>query len=232
MKKWLTVSLALNIFFLGAVFYRRLVSLGMPKTAPVVAAPYTESLFYKGRVDSLNALFIPASAVVFVGDSLTECGDWAETFGPRFINRGVRGDTVGGVKDRIQQVLAARPRRIYLMIGVNDLLNGRRASAIVADYRELVAMIHQHLPANSMLILQSVLPVCSTRWPVASTFFSDLDSLNTGIAGLADGSQVLFLDLRPVFSGADGQLLPALTSDGLHLNAAGYAIWNSAIKGK
>ena len=62
--------------------------------------------------------------IVFLGDSITE-GFPLDTAFPdgSVINRGISGDKIEGVTERLDvSVVVFKPRRVYLMIGVNDLL--------------------------------------------------------------------------------------------------------------
>ena len=79
-------------------------------------------------------------STLFLGDSLTEYGNWRELFpGLDIKNRGIAGDTTDGVLHRLDGITALSPDKIFLMIGINDLLMGRSVKRIfvpdeVADH--------------------------------------------------------------------------------------------------
>src|SRR3954451_7586104 len=80
-----------------------------------------KSAYYEARA----ALFRELKGmpeIVMLGDSLTEWGNWHELV-PEFrvINRGIAGDTSSGVLDRLEEVIARRPKLVFLMIGTNDI---------------------------------------------------------------------------------------------------------------
>ena len=58
-----------------------------------------------------------------LGNSLTENGgDWAARLGNKHVrNRGIIGDEVMGVYDRLHQILPGQPAKLFLLIGVNDV---------------------------------------------------------------------------------------------------------------
>ena len=56
-----------------------------------------------------------------------------------------------------------------------------------------------------------------------SPYYNDEDELKS----LSDGIKVIFIDLYPNFCGSDGKLYAKYTSDGVHPNSDGYAIFKS-----
>jgi lysophospholipase L1-like esterase len=147
--------------------------------------------------------------VLVVGDSLV-----ARMPGLGDINLGVNGETVDDVRDRIPTLAAARPRRIVLLAGANDLLRGSSVADTASDYRRLLDAI----PDTVEVVILSVPPMDDTRQrriPDPET----LAHLNARLARLAPR----FVDLTQRLAGADGRIEPRFTSDGIHLNDAGYA---------
>ena len=55
------------------------------------------------------------------------------------------------------------------------------------------------------------------------------DQANALLAKLADGKNILFLDINKSFLEADGTLSKDIMPDLLHPNAKGYAIWADAL---
>src|SRR5262249_30423801 len=101
--------------------------------------------------------------IVMLGDSLTHFGEWGELLDrPRVANRGVGMDTTRDVLDRIDAVTALRPRVLFLMIGINDLLDGSRAPDVAARTEHIVAAIHATSP-STRIVIESVLPVRHDR---------------------------------------------------------------------
>ena len=60
--------------------------------------------------------------VVFLGDSITDEGRWAEMF-PNLVvhNHGISADRTDHVLMRLDQVTKGQPGMVFLMIGTNDL---------------------------------------------------------------------------------------------------------------
>lgn len=225
-RKLLTLSLIINctgVLACVAYVYRSggISFLGDRLVGPnAVYAPFRQSPFYQGRISAQTAGAAEGEDV-FLGDSLTEHGNWNELFGCHAANRGIGGDEVLGVRSRLPSILAAKPSRVYLMVGLNDLMRGDNPEAVAGRYAELVFDLKR---ADVPVILQSVLP---TRRPELS---KAITALNERISRLADGREVRYVDLHSHFKDLSGLLDERYTEDGTHLNAAGYLLWRDRLQ--
>ncbi|NER82960.1 MAG: lysophospholipase [Leptolyngbya sp. SIO1D8] len=161
---------------------------------------------------------------IVLGDSF---GLWlpADTL-PRdrlWLNQSISGDTTAGVLRRLSTFASTRPTTIHLMAGVNDLKTGIPEAEIVNNLRLAVQRLRQQHP-QAQIVVYSVLP---TRWAAISN--DRVRSLNTQIATLASQAQVEYRDVHGQFQDQRGDLRADLTTDGLHLNERGYAVWRRAI---
>ena len=129
MRKLLFVSLALNAVVLVLIAW---VAMG-PGQRTIVRA-FLEG-HHARQISAFEALPIAPDDVVFLGDSITEAGPWEELFpGIRVRNRGIGGDTTGGVLRRLEQVTSGGPAKVFLLIGTNDLGRGASEAEIVAGW--------------------------------------------------------------------------------------------------
>lgn len=191
---------------------------------------HTETGLYLHRKQLFEQLPERPGAIVFAGDSQTEQCEWAELLNvgnTPVLNRGITGDHTAGVLARLPEILRHRPSKIFLMIGVNDLLFGHTASETAARYRELVAQIRRQSPETQLVLLG--LPGVNNKVRQTGLNSAEIVALNTEIAQIAQAYALPFIDLYPKTSDAEGQLSASLTADGLHLNAAAYLIWKQAI---
>ena len=95
---------------------------------------------------------------MFLGDSITEGGAWAEFFESRVTrNRGISGDTTSGVLARLHQINRFKPSSIFLMIGTNDISFGVAEDEIVENILTIVDLIGTSSP-DTKLFIQSILP--------------------------------------------------------------------------
>ena len=60
-------------------------------------------------------------------------------------------------------------------------------------------------------------------------FRESIREINAGLAELADGENVFFMDIGDAFLDPDGTLPVTIMPDGLHPNEQGYQIWADAI---
>ncbi|MDD5396583.1 MAG: GDSL-type esterase/lipase family protein [Candidatus Moranbacteria bacterium] len=171
---------------------------------------------------------IPKS-VVFLGDSITEHEDWNKLFGVSFItNAGISGNTTDDVLLRLDQALVSKPQKLFLMIGINDLLRGKDVEHVLANYETILSRIRSQLPGTTIYV-QSVLPINNGLSKIGTVEAKKIISLNDKLRLLADGNKIVFIDLYPSFCGADNKLYPKYANDGVHPIAAGYIVWKKLI---
>lgn len=192
--------------------------------------PYL-SLYYRFRETYFSVAPHTNHPIVFLGDSITDEGDWSKLFPDLPVeNRGIGGDTTLGVLNRLDQIIAMKPSQIFLMIGTNDLCFGRSISATTTNYHNILNRLHTKLP-NTKIYVQSVLPFNDTIFPSRSLRTNkNIKQLNIEIKKLAQSYNYPYIDLTPAFSAPDGRLPASYTIDGLHLNDSGYLLWREQIK--
>ena len=197
-------------------------------------APYTEH-YYRRFLQFMDEPDVTPQDIVMLGNSLTENGgDWADRLDCRHVlNRGIIGDCAAGVMDRLHQILPGHPRQICLMIGVNDLANGCPPDSIAGMVDRLLARIQAESP-DTKVCLQSLLPVNESfgRYSRLEGKTDLVPATNRLLRQVAERRGVSFVDLFPLFTdGKRSHVLRAdLSTDGLHLNEAGYRIWQKALK--
>ncbi len=172
-----------------------------------------------------------SSQTVFLGDSITAHEDWGVLFGVSDIsNAGVSGDTTDDVLARLDPATSAKPKKLFLMIGINDFLRGKDVAYVWNNYQKIISGIRSESP-DTTVYMQSVLPVNND---ISKLRYGTVDpqkilELNNKIKSLADGNKLIFLDLYPSFCGSDNKLYPQYSADGLHPNSHGYALWEKLI---
>jgi lysophospholipase L1-like esterase len=164
------------------------------------------------RADSARA------DIVLLGDSHIENGDWASLLvGRSVLNRGIGWDTTQDVLDRLDEVIARKPRIVLVHIGIVDLRYGRDPATVADNIHEIAARLRQ---AGIRTYVQSVLPV-SARLREQTN--ERVRAVNEALRGDRD-----FLDLHPILA-SEGALQPTLTTDGAHLSGPAYDLWAQQI---
>jgi lysophospholipase L1-like esterase len=169
---------------------------------------------------------IKTAPIVMVGDSLIEAGPWSELTGCREIaNRGIGGDTTRRLLERLDDVLALKPRAVFVMVGVNDVTLGLPRQASVENLRAILARLGGE---GVRVFVNYVLPVAATYAKKGAN--KEIAALNAAFAKLfADRPAVAAIDVRAQMQGADGFLREDFAYDGLHLTPKGYAVLRDAI---
>lgn len=190
------------------------------------------STYYYQRASLFEVLPVDSDDILFVGNSITDGGEWCELFqNPNVKNRGISGDTTQGVYDRLDALLKGTPAQILLLIGINNVPRGESADSIAAGIRRIVQRIRQESPATEVLV-QSVLPVTpqygkfdghTSRWQL-------VPEINRRVRRLAQEEKVTYIDLFSHFADAEGKMKPEYTNDGLHLKGNGYLLWKEVVQ--
>lgn len=186
---------------------------------------------YQHRVAYFNMVPHQRKEIIFLGNSITEAGPWQELLrGHTVLNRGISGDVTYGVLARLHAMLAAKPFKIFLLIGVNDIKRGIPVDTIAQTYERIIQKVVLLSP-KTKLYLQSVLPVNETMLAPSYKNVTNekINKLNEKIRALALQYKLTFINLHLVFA-VDGELKSDLTLDGIHLKSIAYLQWVQYLK--
>jgi lysophospholipase L1-like esterase/predicted esterase len=199
-----------------------------PGAGPVQSGLWFRPLWREKREKWAQDAAHEQGAVVFFGDSITQgWGSLAQDF-PNFktANRGISGDTTRGLRLRLDDVLALKPRAVSILIGTNDLDQGAEPEVVVENLKAIVGDL---LKANPKLpiVINKVMP----RGRKAGKFPDKIQALNALYdQAFAGNPQVTFVDTWALFDAGDGQCKKEEFPDLLHPNGAGYAKWSAALR--
>ena len=191
----------------------------------------TYSTYYYQRASHFAALPTSTKDIIFLGNSITDGAEWSELFGNRHIkNRGISGDTTWGVYDRLDTILQGKPKKIFLLIGINDIGRGQSDDYVIQGIERIVQRIRTESP-RTRLYVQSLLPVNPVygKFSGHTSQWERIPGLNRRIRQLADQAGVEFVDLYTAFADEKGQMKADYTNDGLHLLGPGYNAWKKVL---
>lgn len=191
------------------------------------------STFYYQRATLFEALPTSKSDIIFLGNSITNGGEWAELLrNPHAKNRGISGDTTQGVLDRLSTVTKGKPAKIFLLIGTNDLSRGKSVDEVAKNVEKIVERVKRESPATKFYV-QSVFPVN----PKFNKFLGhmnrqkDIAVLNAKIKAVAARHGVTYIDVyKALVTPSTDVMDPEYTNDGLHLLGKGYQKWVEVLK--
>jgi lysophospholipase L1-like esterase len=184
----------------------------------------------------------------FIGDSITRrwgasdrqyaelLRNWNENFkGWNAADFGWGADKTQNMLWRLQQgeLDGVNPKVIVLLAGTNNIGNlspadGAQTEARAAETVRGVAAVLKELRARApkaTVVLTGITPRNDNIHVMPI-----VDAANRGIAKLADGHRIRYVNINASLVDADGVLLPGMTVDGLHPTLKAYQLWADALK--
>lgn len=114
--------------------------------------------------------------------------------------------------------------KIYIMLGMNELGYGN-TEMYLEQYRQVLNQIREWQP-EAIIYIMANLHVSEEKNNMETEFNNmNINSKNAASAELANGTDVFYLDVNPVFTDEEGYLNAELTFDGVHLYAKHYDAW-------
>ena len=190
--------------------------------------------YYQQKITLFRLLPDTKNEIIFLGNSITDIGEWAELLQNKNVkNRGISSDITFGVLARLDEVLSAKPAKIFIMIGINDISRGIPDSIIISNYKKIIQRILQASP-KSKLYVQSILPTNNefTAFKAHQNKEAHINFVNAALQRLCQLYKALFIDLHSHFIDEKGKLKKQYTNDGLHINGLGYLKWKQVLIAK
>jgi lysophospholipase L1-like esterase len=169
--------------------------------------------------------------IVWLGDSITDGGEWSELF-PNYttLNRGISADNTFGILHRLHEITRRKPRKVFILIGINDIAREIPVEVILSNYQKIVTQIQTESPQTSVYI-QALFPTNNDfkDFPKHQNKTAQVLAINEGLRKLSIEKHVSFIDLYQPFLDAGAKLDTQYTNDGLHLTGAGYQHWKEVL---
>ena len=177
------------------------------------------------------------SDALFIGDSRTDgirlysgiASSGAQFFtgtGLSVYNLELARNDIAGAGDNLnlRELLTAKKYgKIYLMLGVNEC--GYDISRTTERYGQILGMIRENQPG-------AIIYVCANLHVTQYRSDTDpscnnvrLNELNCSLSGYADGVQVFYIDVNPVFDDENGALRADYAFDSAHMYSSYYVYW-------
>jgi lysophospholipase L1-like esterase len=182
--------------------------------------------------------------VYFAGDSITR--RWGATDYPELLAHwkrnffGWNAANFGWGADRIENILwrlengeldGVNPKVIVLLAGTNNVGGAtpapdleQRAAGIVRGIGALLRVMHAKAP-SATVILTAIFPRNDNM-----AVMPLIDRINAGLAKLADGRSVRFLNVNDKLADPSGKLYDGMTHDRLHPTVKGYQVWADGLR--
>ena len=188
---------------------------------------------HEAKLDEIRAHRAAGRQVqlVFLGDSITQGWEkegqaaWREHFAKyNAVALGFGGDRTENLLWRLQhgELDGMAPKAIVLLIGTNNTGERREDPALtLAGIRANLDEIRRRQPQAKVLLL-ALFPRDEKPDGLLRRHNAKINAL---LPTLADGRQVVFLDIGSALTNPDGTLSRDILPDWLHLSPTGYDRW-------
>jgi lysophospholipase L1-like esterase len=182
------------------------------------------------RLSMFEAMPNDSAEIVFLGNSLVEACNWSELLENKNVkNRGIMRNTCEQVMKRLPEVLSAKPAKIFLMLGYDELRLGQNPEQVAKSYAKVLQEIRSKLP-KARLYIHSLTPVLYklNQDPIKN---ETIVIFNGKLKDLAQKFETYYIDIfTPLVGNQEtNEIDPKYTNDGLHLKAEGYTRWKALL---
>jgi len=200
--------------------------------APAAPAPPTDDQALWNNLTKYhgdNVQLPPAKGekrVIFFGDSITDAWRGDAFFpGKNYVNRGISGQTTAQMLLRFREdVLRLHPAVVVILAGTNDIAQNQGPIPMQATEDNLQSMAELCRANGAQPVLCSVLPAFEYGWHPGLHPAEKIPVLNKWIEAMCAKKRFVFLNYYPALVASNGGMKPELSGDGVHPNAAGYAL--------
>jgi len=195
-------------------------------------SPYLKSGLVAECENVGDAYFADAA---FLGDSLT-MGLQAYSGLPEatFLCRtsmsigGVFGEESDGTS-LVDKVKAAKPGKIYVMLGVNEEISMSNKENVMEKYQTLIDALMEQNP-EAKIYIQSIMPYSKKKEADGKVKNEVIYNFNESLLKMAEENDIYYVDVYKAVTDNDGCMKENLTTDGIHLNAEGCKMWMEYLK--
>ncbi|HEX3660926.1 MAG TPA: SGNH/GDSL hydrolase family protein [Acidobacteriaceae bacterium] len=185
---------------------------------------------YRAADASLASPMAGEPRVVFFGDSITDIWNLDTSFpGKHYINRGISGQTTPQMLVRFRQdVIDLHPAVVVILAGTNDIA-GNSGPETLEQIEDDYASFAELARANGIrVVFSSVTPINAMNQRALSFYLQrspeKILALNVWLKKYCAEHDLVYLDYFSAMVDDQGFLKRDLTGDGLHPNAAGFAV--------
>jgi lysophospholipase L1-like esterase len=187
--------------------------------------------YYDQKLSMFEQMPTPKNCIVWLGDSITDGGEWSELF-PNYntMNRGISSDNTFGILNRLHEVIRRKPKKVFILIGINDISKNIPDEVILRNYRNIVDSLQLQTPVTKIYV-QSILPTNNkyTQFKNHQNKTEHILYINQALKKLCEERNIQYVNLYDAFLDTEQKLNPLYTNDGLHLTGEGYRRWKEVL---
>lgn len=165
--------------------------------------------------------------IVFIGDSITELWglDVPELFTGDTINRGISGQTTEQMLVRFRaDVIALKPKVVHILAGTNDIAGNTGPTSLAWIEANIETMVDLARAHGIAIVLAAIPPAAKFGWRPEIGPAVTIAAYNYWLRDYAARRHLVFVDYHAPLDDGRGGFAARLTTDGVHPNAAGYAV--------
>ena len=184
------------------------------------------------RLEQFKKEPVTKGGIIFLGNSITEMGNWSKLLNDTtVINRGIGGDVTFGVLKRLDDVTIRQPKKLFILLGINDIGKDIPDSVIAYNYFNIIKQVHIQSPGTKIFV-QSILPLNTihANFPQHYNKAEHIPVVNAMLKAQASALNYTYITLTSLFTDDNGRLKSELTFEGLHLKPEAYVIWVAYLK--
>lgn len=191
---------------------------------PQAALDQYIQLRWERIVSIWDAVDVPKNATIFAGSSIIEEGPWNGLFPTATaVNRGIGADTTQGLLNRLDQIIRAEPRAVFLYIGGNDFSRlGDRPEGAFERLGTIVERLNAELPETKVYV--------HTLFPREASYAANIRAYNDLVLTLPTKHEAHVIDVFDWFATESGAIDPKYSNDNIHLSGEAYGIWADTIR--
>lgn len=186
-----------------------------------------------GRYAKANSEISKAPVAVFMGDSITDNWDNADSeffTGNNFACRGISGQTTSEMLVRFRQdVINLHPKYVVIMAGTNDIAKNNGYISEENILGNIISMCELAKANGIRPILCSITPADHYSWRPGVKPAEIIIRLNGMIKDYARKAKIKYVDYHSAMTDGNGGLPERLGPDGVHPNIEGYRIMEPMI---
>ncbi len=212
----------MKFFFISITFFTVQLLLAQPSKWDSTFRPNNFQL----KVEQFRS-YNDTGDIIFLGNSITAGIEWSELLRINNVrNRGISGDISFGVLERLDEITSGKPKKVFILIGINDISRDIPDAVILKNYRSIIQEIKRASPSTK-IYFHTLMPVNNEFTQFKNHYNKDEHILyvNAELKKMATDYHITLIDLYPYFLNTENKLDKKYTVDGLHLNAAGYKLW-------
>lgn len=187
--------------------------------------------YYDQKLSMFEQMPTSKNCIVWLGDSITDGGEWSELF-PNYntMNRGISSDNTFGILNRLHEVIRRKPKKVFILIGINDISKNISDDVILRNYRNIVDSLQLQTPVTKIYV-QSILPTNNkyTQFKNHQNKTEHILYINQALKKLCEERNIHYVNLYDAFLDGEQKLNPLYTNDGLHLTGEGYRRWKEVL---